>query len=211
MQYFEFVQLCKCIKRGKNMEIQILKEEELTHAAGLSRYVFDTCLRDHMEFTQTIPFVENYITEANLRTMYRENQLIVWGAFEQGQLVGVAGMQTDGMITLLYVLPQYAGRTCGKNLLTVMRGYAQTVLHLDKVLVNATPAWTAVYFNKNGFTLMNPNQDMHVPFISMQACFNETQFQKKEKISGKTIVLAILACVGFSTLVGALFMASYLF
>ncbi len=193
------------------MEIRILKEEELVQAAGLSRYVFDTCLRNHMEFTQTIPFVENYITETNLRTMYQENQLIVWGAFELEQLVGVAGMQTDGMITLLYVLPQYSRRGCGAHLLTVMRGYAQTVLQLDKVIVNATPAWTSVYFKKNGFVLMNPNQNMYAPFVSMQAFSGQMQFQKKEKISGKMIAGAILACVGFATVVGAWFMASYLF
>ena len=55
------------------MEIRILQEEELVNAAGLSRYVFDTCLRNRMEFTQTIPFVEIYISELNLREMYREN------------------------------------------------------------------------------------------------------------------------------------------
>ena len=198
-------------ERGSNMEIRILKEEELAQAAGLSRYVFDTCLRNQMEFTQTIPFVENYITEMNLKTMFQEKQLIVWGAFAEEQLVGVAGLQTDGMITLLYVLPQYMARGCGMHLLTEMREYAQIVLHLDKVIVNATPAWTAAYFKKNGFDLMNPNQNMHVPFVSMQASSKQIQFQKKEKISGRMIAWAIVACVGFATVVGSWFMASYLF
>ena len=193
------------------MEIRVLREEELMHASGLSRYVFDTRLRNHMEFIQTIPFVENYISEANLKQMHRENKLIVWGAFEQEQLVGVAGMQTDGMITLLYVLPQYTGRNCGMQLLTVMREYAKSVLQLNKVIVNATPAWTAVYFKKHGFSLINSNQNMHVPFVHMEAMSEKRGFQKKEKISGKTIVGAIFACVGFATIVSIWFMLSYLF
>ncbi len=197
------------------MNIRILEEQELVHASGLSRYVFDTSLRDRMEFTQTIPFVENYIAEANLKEMCRENKLIVWGAFEQEQLVGVAGMQTDGMITLLYVLPQYTGRGCGMHLLTIMRGYAQNVLQLNRVIVNATPAWTAVYFKKNGFTLVNPNQNMDVPFVPMEAfpekIGQKNVFQQKEKISGKTIIGAILACVGFATIASVWFMISYLF
>lgn len=193
------------------MNIRMLREEELIHASGLSRYVFDTCLRNRMEFTQTIPFVENYIAEANLKNMCQENKLIVWGAFEEEQLVGVSGLQTDGMITLLYVLPQYAHRNCGSSLLTAMREYAKDVLHLTKVVVNATPAWTAPYFQKHGFSMVNPNTNLRVPFVPMQAFSDKTAFQKKERISVRTIAWAIIACVGFATVAGSLFMMFYLF
>lgn len=193
------------------MDIRILKEEELVHASGLSRFVFDSCIRNRMEFTQTIPFVENYIAEANLKQMCQENRLVIWGAFEQEQLVGVAGMQIDGMITLLYVLPQYMGRNCGMRLLMTMREYAKEQLQLSKVFVNATPAWTAGYFKKQGFLPVNPNQNMRVPFIPMEAYSEKMAFQKKEKITGKVIALAILACVGFATIVGSWFMIDYLF
>lgn len=192
------------------MEIRMLVEDELKYASGLSRYVFDICLRNRMEFTQTIPFVENYIAESNLVEMHRENRLITWGAFEQEQLVGVAGMQTDGLITLLYVLPQYTRRNCGMHLLAVMRGYAQEVLHLDKVIVNATPAWTAAYFKKNGFALEDPKQNMHVPFVKMEALSKDREFQKKEKITGGIIAGAIFACLGFATVASAWFMILYL-
>lgn len=193
------------------MDIRVLKEEELVHASGLSRFVFDSCLRNRMEFTQTIPFVENYIAEANLKSMCRENKLIVWGAFEQEQLVGVSGMQIDGMITLLYVLPQYAGRNCGMKLLLAMREYAVNHLQLEKVTVNATPAWTAGYFQKQGFSPIKPNPNMRVPFVSMEARSEKMLFYKKEKIKGTTIAWAIIACVGAATLIGSWFMISYLF
>lgn len=193
------------------MNIRILEEHEFVHASGLSRYVFDTCLRNRMEFTQTIPFVENYISEENLKGMYRENKLILWGAFEHEQLVGVAGMQTDGMITLLYVLPQYTGRGCGAHLLSTLCAYAQTVLQLEKVIVNATPAWTSVYFKKHGFALINQNQNMHVPFVPMMVMSERKAFHTKEKVSGKTIAGAIFACIGFATIVSVWFMMSYLF
>ena len=192
------------------MNIRILRDEELIHAAGLSRYVFDTCLRGRMEFTQSIPFIEEYISEANIRTMFSENRLILWGAFEEEQLVGVSGLQSDGMITLLYVLPQYAGRGCGMNLLQVMRGYAKDVLHRSKVLVNATPSWTSVYFKKNGFVPLNTESAIGVPFVSMEALTDAGAVQKKEKISGFTIFFATLSCVGFATIASVLFMLFYL-
>lgn len=193
------------------MEIRILKEEELANASGLSRYVFDTCLRNRMEYTQTIPFVENYIAEENLKNMYHENRLILWGAFEQGQLVGVSGMQTDDMITMLYVLPQYSGRNCGSSLLMAMKEYAKSSLGLNKVILNATPAWTALYFQKQGFLPVNPNANMQVPFVSMYADLDKLAYQKKEKITGKTIAWAIIGCVGFATIAGSMFMIFYLF
>ncbi|MBR2045150.1 MAG: GNAT family N-acetyltransferase [Agathobacter sp.] len=192
------------------MIIRMLKEEELIPAAGLSRYVFDACLRNRMEFTQSIPFIENYISETNIRSMSNENKLVVWGVFEEEQLVAVGGMQTDGMITLLYVLPQYFGRGCGMNLLQVMRGYANDVLHLPRVLVNATPAWTSVYFKKQGFEPIHTASAVGVPFVSMQAMTEKVKVQKKERISGLTILLAILACVGFATIASVIFMLSYL-
>ncbi len=193
------------------MDVRILREEELAQAAGLSRYVFDVCLRNRMEFTQTIPFVENYITESNLKSMCQESKLIVWGAFEQEQLVGVAAMQTDGMITLLYVLPQYGNRNCGSMLLRTMREYAKNVLNLNRVTVNATPAWTSQYFLKRGFSMINKNSGMRVPFVPMQAFSDKIMFEKKERISIGTIVGAIIACVAFATIVGVAFMIWYLF
>ena len=193
------------------MDIRILKEEELRNASGLSRYVFDTCLRNRMMYTQTIPFVENYISEDNLKKMYLEDKIVVWGAFEQEQLVGVAGMQTDGMITLLYVLPQYTKRNCGMYLLAVIREYAKSVLHLEKVVVNATPAWTVGYFYKQGFSTVHVNPNMREPFIPMYSILENANFHRKEKISGKTIVGAVLACISFATIASVWFMISYMF
>lgn len=193
------------------MNIRILKESELIQAAGLSRYVFDTCLRNRMDFTQSIPYIEEYISGANMHKLCLENKLIVWGAFEGEQLVGVGGMQTDGMITMLYVLPQCTGRAYGTNLLQVMRGYAKDELNLSRTLVNATPAWTSVYFKKQGYLPINNESTLVVPFVSMQAFSSSGVTQKKEKISAVTIVLAILVCIGFATIASILFMLSYIF
>lgn len=193
------------------MEIRILQEEELANASGLSRFVFDNCLRNRMEFVQTIPFVENYIAEVNLRKMCAEDALKVWGAFEQGQLIGVSALQADGMITMLYVLPQFSRRKYGSKLLFAMREYARDVLKLPQVFVNATPAWTASYFVKQGFFYRDKNVNMRQPFVSLFALSNQTELYKREKISGRTIALAIAGCIGFATLAGSLFMISYLF
>lgn len=193
------------------MEIRILKEDELAYASGLSRFVFDDCLRNRMDFAQTIPFVENYISDQNLKTMVREGRLTVFGAIEEGRLIGIGGVQSDGLLTLLYVLPQYAQKGCGKKLIETIKTYAQKELNLSQISVNATPAWTASYFQKQGFFPVNENWKMQVPFVPMQADVRNTIHPKKEKITLSTVALATISCVAFASMVGILFMMHYLF
>lgn len=192
------------------MEIRFLQEEELANAAGLSRFVFDNCLRARMEFPQTISFVESYLTESNLRTKKAEEGLLLWGVFESGQLLGVSAMQSDGLITMLYVLPQCFRRKYGTNLLETMRVYARDVLGLPQVTVNANPAFTAYYFEKMGFQRATPKQNTPVPFISMYATSESLLFYKKKHVSAGVIAAAIIGCVLFATIIGCGFMIWYI-
>lgn len=193
------------------MEIRILQETELKIASGLSRYVFDYCLRNRMEYPQTIAFVEEYIMEANLRKLCEEGKLILWGVFEGEQMVAVSGMQSDGMITLLYVLPQCQNRGYGSKLLKTMREYAKDACHFSKVTVNANPAWTSFFFGKKGFTNVNSNQDLHAPFVPMYALSNNIDGFEKRPVSKRVIAFAVAGCILFATIAGSIFMISYLF
>ena len=193
------------------MEIRILREEELKTASGLSRYVFDYCLRNRMEYPQTIAFVEEYIAEENLRKLTSEKKLFLWGVYEGEQMVAVSGIQSDGMITLLYVLPQCQNRGYGSGLLKAMGEYAKDVCGFQKVLVNANPAWTSFFFKKKGFYYMNANQDLKAPFVPMYAMAGETEVSSKKTVAKKWMALAAIGCILFATLAGSLFMISYLF
>ena len=193
------------------MEIRFLREEELANAAGLSRYVFDNCLRPRMDFPQTISFVKSYLTELNLKTKVAEEGLLVWGVYENGQLLGVSAMQSDGLITMLYVLPQCFCRRYGAKLLEAMRIHAKEVMGLPKVTVNANPAFISYYFEKQGFHTVAPRQKMPVPFVTMYATSESLMFFKKRHVSGGIIAAAIIGCVLFATILGCGFMAWYLF
>ena len=193
------------------MEIRILESEEIKNASGLSRYVFDYCLRNRMQYPQTVAFVEDYIAEANLKKLYDACELILWGAFEEQQLVAVSGLQRDGLITLLYVLPQCQNKGYGAKLLQVMRKYAKDVCAFSQVTLNANPAWTAPYFKKQGFSNMNPNQDRMAPFVPMHAFSEDIEGFEKRFVSKGVIALTIFGSVAFATIVGCLYMIYYLF
>ncbi|MBQ8280739.1 MAG: GNAT family N-acetyltransferase [Roseburia sp.] len=193
------------------MEIRILQKEEIKIASGLSRYVFDYCLRNRMEYPQTIAFVEEYIAEANLTKLFDENKLLLWGAFEEEQMVGVSGLQSDGMITLLYILPQHQNKGYGSMLLKVMREYAKEVCNFSKVTLNANPAWTSFYFGKKGFIHVNSKQSLRDPFVPMYALSTNIAGFEKRPVSKRVIAFAVAGCILFATIVGSLYMISYLF
>lgn len=193
------------------MEIRILQREEIKIASGLSRYVFDTCLRHRMEYPQTIAFVEEYIEAENLIKMSDEGKIVFWAVFEENQMLGVSGIQSDGMITMLYVLPQYQNQGYGSKLLNVMCDYARDICGLSKVTLNANPAWTSFFFGKKGFSNVNGKQDLKVPFVPMYAYLTNRNIYEKRKVPKKWIVLAIVGCILFATIAGSLFMVSYLF
>ena len=193
------------------MEIRILQKEDVKTAAGFSRYVFDACLRHRMEYPQTIAFVEEYIAEANLEKMYEACDLILWGAFEGEQLVAVSGLQRDGLITMLYVLPTHQDRGYGSHLLKTMREYAKNTCGYQKVTVNANPAWTSFYFKKKGFSNLNKDQDLKVPFIPMYASLDEAGMYEKRKVPKAVIIFAVIGCILFATTIGVWYLISYLF
>lgn len=180
------------------MEVRVLMETEIPSAAGLSRYVFDVCLRNRMSFEQTIGFVEEYLGAEHLAELVRTEKLILWGAFEAEQLIGVSAMQPDGFITMLYVLPQHSNRGCGRMLLATMRQYAKNVCGVQQVIVNATPAWTSSYFARLGFAYDHHN--LNVPFLTMRAVTGESYVVEKKPVSAKVIVGAALGCLAFATI-----------
>jgi len=193
------------------MEIRILQKEEIKIASGLSRYVFDYCLRNRMEYPQTIAFVEEYIAEANLAKLLEENKLLLWGAFEEEQMVGVAGMQSDGMITMLYILPQHQNKGYGSLLLKTMREYGKEACGFTKVTLNANPAWTSFYFGKKGFIHVNPKPNLREPFVPMYALSTNIEGFEKRPVSKRVIAFAVAGCILFATIISSLFMISYLF
>lgn len=191
------------------MEIRILQEQELEIAAGLSRYVFDVCVRNRMEFEQSIAYIEDYLTAENLRKLYTQETITLWGAFEQGQMVAVSALQADGMITMLYVLPVHVNKGIGSALLRTVRRYAGEKLGLERVILNATPAWMAGYFARQGFRYAEKSQRARVPYVPMYALSKDIAFSVRRHVPGKVIALAVAGCFAFATVATVLFFLLY--
>ena len=115
-----------------------------------------------------------------------DGYLVMWGAYEQGTIVGMSAMQSEGHITMLYIHPMYQRHGIGKKLLYEMRKYAKTAYNLSDVTLNAMPVWTERYFAKRKFKRMNvmPNND----FVSMQtSSIDEVTYEKKPISTGAVL------------------------
>ena len=188
------------------MEIKILQTEEVPKAVQLARGVFEYCLGNTINEAQLIESFYTYVREENIRQLMEEQKLTLWAAYdEQNNMVAVSGMQSEGHITLLYVLPYYQRRGYGKKLLLAMREYARGTLELAQVTVNAMPAWTASYFSKNKFKAVQP-----VPYVFMHAKSVESTDYPKKEIPTAAILATSLGGLAICTAIAIVFIMQLL-
>lgn len=192
------------------MEIRILTTGQLPEAVGLSRGVFDYCLRNTIADGQMTEAFENYVRPDYLSRMMEEGRLTMWGAFQQGMMVGVAAMQSEGHITMLYVLPMCQRRGIGKKLLLEMRKYAKSAYNLAGVTLNAMPAWTAGYFSRRKFRQMVPVQMANASYVSMQAPSIEEVTYDKKPLSTGMVLGTVFSAMGICILIVVLGMVNLL-
>lgn len=191
------------------MIIRILTMEELPKAVSLANGVFDYCLKNSIPDRQTVDYFFDYANVEKISRLVQEKQLVVWGGFEQDNLVAMSGMQREGHITMLYVLPMFQRRDWGKELLLEMRSYAKKELHLDYVTVNAVPAPTAGYFAKRKFqTISLPNPT--AAYIPMQAKAVEQVSYEKKPISAGWAIGTSVGAVVLCAVVAFGFILSYI-
>lgn len=160
------------------MEARILTVEQIPEALSIARGVFDCCLRAQISDLEMVHIFLQYTEEQNIKKMVEEQKLTLWGMFEQQQMVAMSGMQSEGHITMLYVLPVFQRRGYGKQLLAEMRRYAADAYQLSAVTLSAMPAWTADYFKKRKFQPLSTAQPCS--FVPMQAdAIANTTYEKK--------------------------------
>lgn len=191
------------------MEIKQLTMNEMPQALQIARGVFDYCLRNSIPYPGNIAGFEAYANEGNVRSLMEQGRLLLWGAYEMGQMVAMSGMQSEGHITMLYVLPVYQRHGYGRELLLAMRRYAGSEYNLPTVTLTAMPAWTASYFQRRRFSPMDPAQMTMAPYVYMQAkSIREIRYETKH-IPLPAMLGTVLGGAGVCLVVAFLFMAMY--
>jgi GNAT superfamily N-acetyltransferase len=192
------------------MDVRILTEMEIPQAADLAVGVYNYSLRQSVlpkELTDT--FLQ-YAEAGHLTQMMQAGRVKLWGIWNGGQLCAMSAMQTEGHITMLYVHPAYQRRGFGRRLLLEMRKYAAECGKLQTVTVNAIPAWTASYFERQGFGHMSFPVYGSTAYVPMSAkSIKEVKYHKKP-MNGAVLAGVVGGFTGVIVFIGAAFMTYYM-
>lgn len=216
------------------MEVRLLSGNEIQWAVQTANEVFEYCDRNCVGSQDEIRQHYDYVRPEVLWQEQSAGRLILWGAFENGQMCAVSAMQSMGHITMLYVRPPYQRRGLGSWLLNEMRGFADNVLHLSRVTVNVTPVAYAPFFYRRGFQMIS-GMPFSTPYVSLEQIFANSMGQQpwnmeqnrqphgkaasesgliypKKKVSTKVVILitaaTFLLCTCVGVVVTVLHMAS---
>lgn len=189
-------------RRGFDMEIRMIYENEAQMAVRLAHEVFEMCVKPYARTGQEVEAFYGYVRAENLIEEMRAGRLLLWGAYEGRTLCAVSAMQAVGHITMLYVRPQYMKRKIGTQLLNEMMVYARDVLGKGRVTINVMPIVAAPFFYKNGFFMMQ-NVPMTQAYISLERGTagvkraNPILHYEKRQVKSKTVVALVVGVLLF--------------
>jgi GNAT superfamily N-acetyltransferase len=176
----------------------------------VARGVFDYCLRANIADRQLIEGFYAYENEAAVRRLSEEGHLTLWGVFEEGRIVGMSAMQSEGHITMLYVYSAFQRRGYGSLLIEEMRRYAAAQYGHNTVTLNALPAWTSEFFEKRGFHPVQLAPGTQLPFVPMETRVSSSyRVYEKKPIPGRVVIGTSLVGLALCFAVAIGFMAFY--
>lgn len=202
------------------MNIRILQEQELLPALHL---VWDVFAQDVApSYTpEGVGEFQNYIKYDNIYPMYRNRQLIFFGAFDEtNRLRGVIAVNPPGVkpsnegtyslevhISLFYVRKDMQRKGIGKQLYQCIYQYAFQEFHARKITVNAAPNAVQTYLHLGMRQTAEEQVVNGLRFVPMEGYIigdESAQGHKKNKtlliagiVTGCVLVLALVVYAAF--------------
>ena len=177
------------------MIIRKLCVNEIEQAVCLAQWTFEYCIMRRNANRQLKEFFMQYNNYENILSLFRQGRIMIWGAFDNNQMVGMGAMEAPGRISMLYVHPNCQRRGYGKALIREMQYVAYEEYKAEQISINVIPAWMAGYFLKRKFSssrLFDMNRDLFVP---MTIDTIKLKRYKQKKIKGKILAGIILGFV----------------
>ena len=177
------------------MIIRKLCVNEIEQAVCLAQWTFEYCIMRRNANRQLKEFFMQYNNYENILSLFRQGRIMIWGAFDNNQMVGMGAMEAPGRISMLYVHPNCQRRGYGKALIREMQYVAYEEYKEEQISINVIPAWMAGYFLKRKFSssrLFDMNRDLFVP---MTIDTIKLKRYKQKKIKGKILAGIILGFV----------------
>lgn len=141
------------------MEVRELRQQEREAALDIIWQVF--LIDVAPTYTQEgIDRFEQYLAIENIEKLCESGALIMFGAFDEGELVGTISIQSVGHICNFYVKHSCQGKGAGRKLYETACQYGKHQLKKDKITVDAAPGAVEKYIHM-GMKPTAPEQMIH--------------------------------------------------
>lgn len=137
------------------MDFTKLAANNLTEAVALVKKVFDEFEAQEYSPEGVATFyahLEQYIIPARLE----KGPLQMWGAFENGRLIGVIALENHNHVALLFVDKQYHRQGVATQLFHLVMAYC-IQKNIKQITVNSAPYAVSIY-QRLGFVALDAEQ-----------------------------------------------------
>ncbi len=198
------------------MEYRPLKNEEIMPALHMVWDVFSQDVAP--DYTpQGIEDFRNFILYENIEKLWKNGQLLLFGAVDKQEVMGVIALQPNGMIRLFYVRKDKQGQGIGTQLFQMAYNCCAQDLKVTRIWVHAAPKAVEKYQHL-GMVQTGPMQTENGKLFAPMEMTASPKFVRpvKEKTgNGRYIalivggvLLLILIFIGGSLLVRNLFVGA---
>lgn len=120
------------------MDIRILNQEEILPALHL---VWEVYAQDVIPGStpEAIHAFQEYIKYENIIVSVQDNNLTIFGAFDENELCGTIAISSDGQLTLFFVRKEWQGKGIGRMLFQASYNYCVQRAGVRQITVKAAP------------------------------------------------------------------------
>lgn len=143
---------------GKDM-IRKLEKNEYNQATDLALNVYISCGRSDFN-DEGLESFKSFINNEQLM-----NELIIYGAFEQNELIGILGIRNNGKhISLFFIQPEHHRKGIGKKLFD----YMENDYPVHEMTVNSS-TYAVPFYKRMGFEQTNDKQTTNgITYVPMK-------------------------------------------
>lgn len=131
------------------MVIRRLKKNEWRDAMALAWRTFLRHVAPDYDEEGVRSFYE-FVTDVDLETMFMVGEYIAFGAFDDGELVGMSGMRGGNFLSLLFVDNEYHRKGVGTQLLGAVADHVRENNHKRDLIVYSSP-YAVDFYHRMGF------------------------------------------------------------
>ena len=170
-------------------DIRPLREAEIRAASALVRRVFAEF--EAPDYAQEgIDVFHRFIAPEALTEQFRTGALMLWGAFRQDTLAGVAAVRNRSHISLLFVDASCHRQGIARALFSAVRDFCRTDPAVSRITVNSSPYAVEIYrtgIHRNRRRTRhgrNPFYPDDIPIITAAAADASSQCRHNDKQGG---------------------------